>query len=869
MKSKSFLKDKNLLDALAEIDNPSPNKISQIKNILKAIGESENHYQAISNLKLQTAYKSKLREDVNRDPTVLDLENKANKLILAKQLLSIEFPSQNQLAKINDLQEQDLDLSSSLSPLICNHSLGFDKETALKSISLISKCYTTANINDLCDSFDEISDTLSEVADEYTLLNLDRDALEIKKLALEDFNQNVVSSAANDDEIIAVLGLKNAQKEVKKLEDAVSKVAENLNITKQGEKEFVEAFKQHLDNKTEDARKTLEKLVLTDDSFDSLKQQELSLRSHSYPKEGDFRRLCIPELRNVSLTKFNKRQNSYEIKFQNEEDRNAFYTRLSWNYKDGDGNKLNVSDLAEDYYESGKNSIILYFKEEQKFPINELIEIIKKSDEAKEEVNKNAERREDRTTKKIIAGVVNGATFGVPVIGGLCHFTGKVFQAAHHMTGVGDSFAKMFFSAADLTYTNSNWGCPKFLKEDVKNSVEQIDDRNVSFVNSKDIAGKVASFIVRRPAAVVNGALGGLCNFLSGGYNMIGDAAIGASEKCLKKLTREDVNPIAKVGYGLVGTITFAVGAPFRLLGMGTRTVGKILSESASVYNKSKTAGEEIKGWSNAVVSVSDTMTTRELLRDKYKTSQKIDFDKAKTLDEHFEKVRKRAKEIFEDIRDPKYTVSGISGDEREYCEVAQVRFSNQTYSMLYSPIDGAVSLVSSSKDQNSGKTANGWPQDIGNNVNKNSFIKLISHKPNDKDNRKYSVKKNDRDADYIKIAKNGEKGLTYKEFEKKLSGFKSGEDKEFKIGTSEYQIQKDKNGSRLFHKTRGGFEEELFGLDQFRVINDLYKTNAVSTEETKGKNNNKPKGKDIKIISVSPLSKALEKASTDKIYVR
>lgn len=634
-------------------------------------------------------------------------------------------------------------------------------------------------------------------------------------------------------------GISQKFHELSEVKEKLKNLSKECRLTNSGFHDFVKTFKYHHDGKRLEAKEKIRDIITTKGLGivkNEIENQESSLKHFSYP--GDFAEFALPELRYASLEKSG---NSYSIKFKSKSDMEDFHQKLSWNVLKEDGSKIKIQNIVQKISkDEGRNVIKFEANKDQKYPINDILNGIEKSEQAQNKKFKNIKKRLDRKTEEILCAAINGVTGGIPVLGFAAHFSGKVFQGLHYATGFGDTPAKILLNFADSTYDHSNWVFPNsnktlnFIKKDSANSIDQINQRNEHFVNSTSTIDKSLSFIARRPAAYLNGKLGLFINSFSFTSNLIGDALIDTSKKCFEKTKQEGVNPLVKILSVPTAALIFTAGAPFRLLAIPLKAMGNALSESASVYVKSKNVDSTTKTWAKIVDFVNKDVTELRSAPHTHKPTRESNFTISETSDKKFEKVRELAKEMFENIRDPKYTISGISGDDRRYYKVAEMKFDGKNMSLLYSPLDGAVSIVDPSKSQNSTKKANEWPQEINDDATKDNFVNLlkkIDPKNQNRDKRKHYDDKSDREANYAKMTKDGEAGITLKEYRRLLSEVK--DDISFKLGTfdtSEYQLKKKgyESKPRLYKKNSKGFVRELTELEGFDKVNELYKSREV-----------------------------------------
>lgn len=636
-------------------------------------------------------------------------------------------------------------------------------------------------------------------------------------------------------------GISQKFRELSEAEEELKNLSEECNLMDSGFSGFVKAFKYHHDGKRLEAKEKIRDIITTRGTGiekEGVENQKLSLKLYSHPGKHDFDEFVLSELRHASLEKLG---NSYSIKFPSKSDMEDFYQKLSWDILKEDGSKIKIQNIVQKISKDEERNLIKFeANKNQDYPVNDLLKAIVKSEQARNKQFSNTKKRLDRKSEEFLCAVTNGITGGIPVLGFAAHFSGKVFQGLHYATGFGDTPAKILFNLADSTYEHSNWVFPNsnktlsFIKKDAANSIDQINQRNEHFINSTSALDKSLSFATRRPAAYLNGAVGIALNTSSWALNEIGDFFIETSKKSFEKVKQEGVNPATKPLSVLAGVTTLAIGTPFRLLAMPLKSTGETLSESATIYTKSKKTDETTKTWAKFVDSINKNTTELRSAPHAHKPARESNFTISETSDRKFEKVRELAKEMFESIRDPKYTISGISGDERKYYKVAEIKFGEKNMSLLYSPLDGAVSIVDPSKSQNSTKKANEWPQEINDDVTKDNFVNLlkkIDPKNPDRDKRKHYNDKSDREANYVKMTKDGEAGITLKEYRLLLSEVK--DDISFKLGTfdtSEYQLKKKEYESkpRLYEKTSKGFVRELTELEGFNKVNELYKSREV-----------------------------------------
>ncbi len=477
---------------------------------------------------------------------------------------------------------------------------------------------------------------------------------------------------------------------------------------------------------------------------------------------------------------------------------------------------------------------------------------------------KDKETKYDRSTKKVAAFALN--FFGIiPVIPMASYGLGKLFQATHRGIGAGSNLARTFLQVAKLGLENSH---PYSLKDkedlekaswlgslldDAKESLENIDSRET------ELAKHTGGGALRGLCMILTVPIGAILSLASIIPNVVGDIFLNKLVPAIKNLTKDSGFFLENVGYAGVGVVSI-IGIGSRAPGMLLRSAGSILSADVICFaNKDGTANTNFNGIGNFLVRFDNFIIGTRIKESK--SNEKTDIaDIANTAtttgDENLEAIRKKAFELFQTIKGPSFQSSGIEGDERQYCEVATIKFQKSSYKLLYSPSDCLISIVSPEKDLNWGGNAGDWHSQISSTEQRTAFAALID-KLETKKVKTHTIGKNS-----ITLAKEHESGVSYGEFLK----MKGGVDKknplaglEFKYKYNEYVYEGDV-GKETLHRKTGETHVELGQLQEFMIMSGLFKQNNQQINRDMGETSRKKSTPNT--VVGKPLATALKSIS-------
>ncbi len=601
---------------------------------------------------------------------------------------------------------------------------------------------------------------------------------------------------------------------------------------------------------------------------------QLQLRALSYPSLTEIGNFRIPELEGVTLKITLEADPAgtaipakHVMTFTSLENAKAFWEKLSWKCIK-DGKEVFSGTIPP---KPTGNELTLDLGSSDENPIETLGERIRYSHEAYKENKAFVDSRLDRTTKKLAAAALN-LTAGVPLVPMVCFGLGKTFQWTHEKTGFGSTLARTFLHTAKLGLENSHlfslkdpdnkttWPIGTALKDSEK-SLKAIDRRESKIVESKN-KFKIPNFI-RGASAILTGFVGAIFNLTSIPLNWLGDSCINVAAKDLKNSAKEGVVLTKMVAYPLAAVAT-VLGAGFRIPGMLCRSAGSILSADANCLADARSGKTDLLSGIGRVVRQVDNFTQRQgrsQAAPDDKIAEKINFTKTQLTDPDLEEVRTRALDIFKNIQSPNFVSSGIPKDEREYCEVAELTLNDHAYKLLFSPVDGAISIVSSQKDLNFNEKVNSWNTDMSAKTDRDKFKELI---------KKLDVKisadeKSVGNNEVTRARDNG--GLSYEKFAEKKRTFESDKNKSkngeisFTHAGDRYEYRADAfstDKNVVLHRKKGKDMIPVGGLDEFKIISEVFANNEFEFSNPFAKPSASPK---------ATIAQALAEAKTKNYF--
>ncbi len=599
---------------------------------------------------------------------------------------------------------------------------------------------------------------------------------------------------------------------------------------------------------------------------------QLQLRALSYPSLTEIGNFRIPELAGVILeitpedTSLSTPE-KHVMTFTSHENAKAFWEKLSWKCIK-DGKEVFSGTIPP---KPTGNELTLDLGSSDENPIETLGERIRYSHEAYKENKAFVDSRFDRTTKKLAAAALN-LTAGVPLVPMVCFGLGKTFQWTHEKTGFGSTLARTFLHTAKLGLENSHlfslkdpdnkttWPIGTALKDSEK-SLKAIDRRESKIVESKN-KFKIPNFI-RGASAILTGFVGAIFNLTSIPLNLIGDFYINVAAKDLKNSAKEGGVLTKMVAYPLAAVAT-VLGAGFRIPGMLCRSAGSILSADANCLADARSGKTDLLSGIGRVVRQVDNFTQRQgrsQAAPDDKIAEKINFTKTQLTDPDLEEVRTRALDIFKNIQSPNFVSSGIPKDKREYCEVAELTLNDHAYKLLFSPVDGAISIVNPQKDLNFNEKVNSWNTDMSEKTDRDKFKELIK-----KLEAKTSADEKRVDNNEVTRARdNG--GLNYNKFAEKNRAFEVDKDKSkngeinFKHAGDQYEYRVDAFATDkkvVLHRKKGKDMIPVGGLDEFKIISKVFANNEFEFSNPFAKPSASPK---------ATIAQALAEAKTKNYF--
>lgn len=598
---------------------------------------------------------------------------------------------------------------------------------------------------------------------------------------------------------------------------------------------------------------------------------QLQLRALSYPSLTEIGNFRIPELAGVTLkitpevtTTGSEALEKHVMTFTNPENAKAFWEKLSWKCIK-DGKKVFSGPIPP---EPTGTELTLDLGSSNENPIETLAKRIRYSHEAYKANKAFVDSRLDRTTKKLAAAALN-VTFGVPLVPILCYGLGKTFQWTNENTGFGSTLARTFLHTAKLGLENSHLFSLKdpdnkttwigTALRDSEKSLKAIDQRESKIVESTSKFG-IPNF-VRGISAVVTGIVGAMFNGISIPLNAIGDLCINGAAKDLKNSAKEGGVLTKMLNYPLAAVAT-VLGAGFRIPGMFCRSAGSILSADANcLADGQKTTPLSGIGLLFRKMDNFTQRNSRSQATPDDKVAEKINFEKTELNDPDLKEVRAKALEIFKNIQSPNFVSSGIPEDKREYCEVAELTFNDHAYKLLFSPVDGAISIVSSQKDLNFNEKANSWNTDMSKKTDQNKFKELIQKL----DVKKSADEKSVDNNEVTRARDNG--GLSYEKFSEKNRAFDAAKQKSkngeinFKHAGDQYEYRADAFAADkkvVLHRKNGKDMIPVGGLDEFKIISEVFANNEFEFSNPFAKPSASPK---------ATIAEALAKTQTKSYF--
>ena len=599
---------------------------------------------------------------------------------------------------------------------------------------------------------------------------------------------------------------------------------------------------------------------------------QLQLRALSYPSLTEIGNFRIPELAGVILEitptdPSGDASEKHVMTFTSHENARAFWEKLSWKcitdgkevFSDRITFEPTGTELTLDLSSLGENSI------------ETLAERIRYSHEAYKTNKASVDSRLDRTTKKLAAAALN-LTAGVPLVPMVCFGLGKTFQWTHEKTGFGSTLARTFLHTAKLGLENSHlfslkdpdnkttWPIGTALKDSEK-SLKAIDQRESKIVESKN-KFKIPNFI-RGVSAILTGFVGAIFNLTSIPLNWLGDSCINVAAKDLKNYAKEGGVLTKMVAYPLAAVAT-VLGAGFRIPGMLCRSAGSILSADGNCLADARSGKTDLLSGIGRVVRQVDNFTQiqgRSQAAPDDKIAEKINFTKTQLTDPDLEEVRKKALDIFENIQSPNFVSSGIPKDKREYCEVAELTLNDHAYKLLFSPVDGAISIVNPQKDLNFNEKVNSWNTDMSEKTDRDKFKELIKKLEANTSADEKRVDNNE----VTRARDNG--GLNYNKFAEKNRAFEAAKNKSkngeinFKHAGDQYEYRVDAFATDkkvVLHRKKGKDMIPVGGLDEFKIISEVFANNEFKFSDPFAKPSASPN---------STIAKALAEAKTKSYF--
>ena len=603
---------------------------------------------------------------------------------------------------------------------------------------------------------------------------------------------------------------------------------------------------------------------------------QLQLRALSYPSLTEIGNFRIPELEGVTLeitpeatdlVTATQAPEKHVMTFTSLENAKAFWEKLSWKCIK-DGKEVFSGTIPP---EPTGNKLTLELGSSDENPIETLGERIRYSHEAYKENKAFVDSRFDRTTKKLAAAALN-LTAGVPLVPMVCFGLGKTFQWTHEKTGFGSTLARTFLHTAKLGLENSHlfslkdpdnkttWPIGTALKDSEK-SLKAIDRRESKIVESTSRLG--IPNVVREASAILTGFVGAIFNLTSIPLNWLGDSCINAAAKDLKNSAKEGGVLTKMVAYPLAAVAT-VLGAGFRIPGMLCRSAGSILSADGNCLADARSEKTDRLSGIGRVVRQVDNFTQRRgrsQAAPDDKIAEKINFTKTQLTDPDLEEVRTRALDIFKNIQSPNFVSSGIPKDKREYCEVAELTLNDHAYKLLFSPVDGAISIVNPQKDLNFNEKVNSWNTDMSEKTDRDKFKELIK-----KLEAKTSADEKRVDNNEVTRARdNG--GLSYEKFAEKKRTFESDKNKSkngeisFTHAGDRYEYRADAfstDKNVVLHRKKGKDMIPVGGLDEFKIISEVFANNEFEFSNPFAKPSASPK---------ATIAQALAEAKTKNYF--
>jgi|GEM_PF-3322910 len=549
-----------------------------------------------------------------------------------------------------------------------------------------------------------------------------------------------------------------------------------------------------------------------------------SLADPSLPEVFQF-----PELKGIILkfgTPNTHNTKQYNITFPSEKEASEFESRLKEKclfdgkkvLTDGDTATLTTDKkvLTLDFINPGNTE-----------SIKKLCNRLKDSKNTYES-NKEFEKELDTSIKKVAALALNIGGL-LPIIPLASCLLGKCCQECHARTGLGSTFARTFLQIAKLGLKNSH-----LYSTDPGSTCGDYLESTNKWLNEIDQREKLDAKSSRRFTHLITGTIGAISNALSMGCNYIGDGLDTLAER---------VNIFARDGYYsktayCLSALLLTIAIPFKASGMILRSAGSILSADAILIadNKNKFAdfGKWLRRFDNFII---ETRLAPEKASLKINGVEKKEFittlkDKKveQILDEDLAKIRETAFSLFKEITGPSFQKSGIKGDGNEYCEVAKVKLKNNSYILLFSPINGDISIVEPRKDLNLKEEKNQWNSCIEEGTERADFTKLVLSlvaKPD-------KTKLNNIKGSSAKVSGH-QFGLTSEQFQKKKTETEKDATKAidglgFKYNYNQYEYKKSPDGKTTSLYRQGATKKDLTAvneLEEFKIINDLYKTHG------------------------------------------
>ena len=600
---------------------------------------------------------------------------------------------------------------------------------------------------------------------------------------------------------------------------------------------------------------------------------QLQLRALSYPSLTEIGNFRIPELAGVTLeitpevTEGSAAPEKRVMTFTSPENAKAFWEKLSWKCI-MDGKEVFSGPIPP---EPTGTELTLDLGSSNENPIETLAERIRYSHEAYKANKAFVDSRLDRTTKKLAAAALN-LTAGVPLVPMVCFGLGKTFQWTHEKTGFGSTLARTFLHTAKLGLENSHlfplkdldnkttWPIGTALKDSEK-SLKAIDQRESKIAESPSRLG--IPNVVRGTSAILTGFVGAIFNLTSIPLNWLGDSCINAAAKDLKNSAKEGVFLTKMVAYPLAAVAT-VLGAGFRIPGMLCRSAGSILSADGNCLADARSGKTDLLSGIGRVVRQVDNFTQRQgrsQAAPDDKIAEKINFEKTNLADPDLEEVRTRALDIFKNIQSPNFVSSGIPKDKREYCEVAELTLNDHAYKLLFSPVDGTISIVNPQKDLNFNEKVNSWNTDMSEKTDRDKFKELI---------KKLDVKisadeKSVGNNEVTRARDNG--GLSYEKFAEKKRTFESDKNKSkngeisFTHAGDRYEYRADAfstDKNVVLHRKKGKDMIPVGGLDEFKIISEVFANNEFEFSNPFAKPSASPK---------ATIAQALAEAKTKNYF--